>query len=129
MIALAVLLTGLLFGGMTFYSFAFAGFLFRHASPEEAGRLLRLAFPAFYLATIVTAGLAALAAFAIDRTAALLLFAVVLTTIPARQALMPAINCATDTGAKARFAWLHGASVALGLAQIAAAGWALLRLA
>ena len=28
MTALAVLLTGLLFGGMTFYSFAFAGFLF-----------------------------------------------------------------------------------------------------
>jgi hypothetical protein len=40
---------------------------------------------------------------------------------------MPAINRATDTGAKSRFKWLHGLSVCITLAHIALAGVALAR--
>ena len=52
---------------------------------------------------------------------------IALTTIPNRQILMPAINRATDAGAKTRFKWLHGASVLVTLAHIGLAGYALTR--
>jgi hypothetical protein len=35
----------------------------------------------------------------------------------------PAIDRATDAGARRRFAWLHGASVAPTLAQLASLAW------
>jgi hypothetical protein len=41
---------------------------------------------------------------------------------------MPAINRASDTGARARFNALHGLSVAITLAHIALAGVVLVRL-
>ena len=53
------------------------------------------------------------------------LAAVAVTGLLARQILMPAINRATDTGAKARFRWLHGLSVLITLAHIVVAGWVL----
>jgi hypothetical protein len=40
---------------------------------------------------------------------------------------MPAINTATDTGAKTRFQWLHGASVLITLAHIGVTGLVLTR--
>jgi hypothetical protein len=42
---------------------------------------------------------------------------------------MPAINRATDTGARARFKALHGLSVVITLAHIALAGYVLARMA
>ena len=41
---------------------------------------------------------------------------------------MPAINRATDSGQRQRFKWLHGVSVLITLAHIAAAGAVLVRL-
>ncbi len=38
---------------------------------------------------------------------------------------MPAINRATDAGLHRRFKWLHGLSVVITLAHIAAVGWIL----
>ncbi|MFD1341947.1 DUF4149 domain-containing protein [Litorisediminicola beolgyonensis] len=127
MTALALLLTAALFGGMLLYSFGFAAFLFRHMPKDEAGRLLRRAFPVYYLLVIAVASTAALLRLPADPTSAALLAAVALTTIPARQVLMPQINAASDAGDRRRFGWLHGASVALGLLQIAATAIALLR--
>ncbi|SLN40567.1 hypothetical protein ROJ8625_01916 [Roseivivax jejudonensis] len=127
MTALALLATGLLFGGMVLYSFGFAAFLLKNAEAAEAGRLLRAAFPQFYLFVIVAGAAAALLRLPSDGVGALLLGIVAVTTVPARQTLMPAINAASDAGASARFKWLHGASVALGLVQIVLVGWALLR--
>ena len=75
------------------------------------------------------AAAAAVAAFAIDRMAAAWLLAIAVTTVPARQVLMPAINRATDAGAKARFARLHGLSVVVTLLHIAIAGMVVVRLA
>ncbi|MGP9821994.1 DUF4149 domain-containing protein [Salinarimonas sp. NSM] len=125
---LALLVLALLFGGMVLYSFGFAAFLFTALPPETAGPTIRKAFPHFYLFVIGTAALAALLLWSIDPLAAGLMAAVSATTVPTRQILMPAINAATDSGARSRFARLHGLSVAITLAHIAAAGWALTRL-
>ncbi|WP_349370505.1 DUF4149 domain-containing protein [Salinarimonas sp.] len=126
---LALLTLALLFGGMVLYSFGFAAFLFTALPPETAGPTIRKAFPLFYLFVIATAAVAALLLWPLDPLAAALMAVVAATTVPTRQVLMPAINAATDSGAKARFARLHGLSVAVTLAHIAAAGYALTRLA
>lgn len=128
MIQLAALLTtALLFGGMVLYSFGFAAFLFTTLPGPLAGTTLRRAFPHFYLFVLVTAGVGAALLWPVDPTGAAWLAAVAVTTLPTRQLLMPAINNATDTGAKKRFKVLHSASVFITLAHIAAAGWVLSR--
>ena len=48
-------------------------------------------------------------------------------TVPARQALMPALNRATAAGATARRAPLHGLSGMVALASVGIAGYALAR--
>ena len=126
--SLAVLFTALLFGGMTLYSFGFAAFVFSALPAQTAGVLLRRAFPWFYAFVIVTATIAAILWWPQDATYAALMAAVAITTIPARQLLMPAINRATDAGQRTRFKWLHGFSVMLTLGQIAAVGWLVARL-
>jgi hypothetical protein len=68
------------------------------------------------------------ASFGTDRLAGLLLGTIVASTLYARQVLMHQINAATDRGDKAAFARLHGLSVAIQIAQIGLAVWALLRL-
>ena len=125
---IALLLTAFLFGGMMLYSFGFAAFLFSNLPAPEAGTILRKAFPVFYLWCIAVAVVAAGVLFFLDSTSALLMAVVAITTVPARQNLMPAINAATDAGDKNRFKVLHGASVLLGLAQIAAVAYVLTRL-
>ena len=123
----ALLLTAFLFGGMLLYSFGFAAFVFT-LQAEQAGRLLREAFPHFYAWCIVTSVAAALSFYFVDPLSAGILFFVAVTTIPARQMLMPAINSATDSGNKSQFNVLHSASVTLTLLQIGAVGYCLTRL-
>ena len=124
----ALLLTAFLFGGMLLYSFGFAAFVFTTLQAEQAGRLLREAFPHFYAWCIVTSAAAALSFYFVDPLSAGILFFVAVTTIPARQMLMPAINSATDSGNKSQFNVLHSASVTLTLLQIGAVGYCLTRL-
>lgn len=124
----AILVTALLFGGMTLYSFGFAAFLFKALSAPVAGATLRLAFPWFYLFVVATATLAAVLWWSHDTAAAAVMVAVALSTIPVRQLLMPAINRATDSGDRLGFKWLHGASVLVTLSHIAVTGWVLARL-
>lgn len=124
---LALLVVALLFGGMTLYSFGFAAFLFTALPGPVAGSALRRAFPHFYLFVLVTAALAALLVCSHDSTSALWLAGIVVTTAPARQLLMPAINTATDTGAKTRFKVLHSVSVLISVAHIVIAGYVLVR--
>jgi hypothetical protein len=95
---------------------------------ETAGLALRRAFPLFYLFVIVTAVLASAFLWSHDVLASALMALVAITTVPARQALMPAINRATDNGQRRHFKWLHGLSVLITLAHIAAAGFVLVRL-
>jgi hypothetical protein len=126
---LALLTLALLFGGMVLYSFGFAAFLFTALPAETAGPTIRRAFPHFYLFVIAVSALAAALLWPIDPLAAALMALVAVTTVPTRQVLMPAINAATDSGAKRRFARLHGLSVAVTLAHIAATGYAISRFA
>lgn len=126
-LAAAMIAAALLFGGMVLYSFGFAAFLFTNMPADDAGGLLRRAFPWFYLWVIVTAFVAALLQLGGDPVSLALLTAVALTTIPTRQILMPAINAATDAGNRRRFNRLHGLSVVITLAHIAAVGVVLVR--
>ena len=123
----AMLLSSLLFGGMVLFSFGFALFVLKHLPAAVARPLIRQAFPHYYRLVIVVAGLAALAAAPLDRVTASLLAAIALSTILARQVLMPAVNAATDRGDKKRFGQLHGVSVLIQLAQIGAGVICLLR--
>lgn len=122
---LAILSTALLFGGMTLYSFGFAAFLFSALPAPTAGQVLRQAFPWFYGFVIVTASMAASFWWFTAPVPAMLLVAVALTALLARQVLMPAINAATDSGQRQRFKWLHGLSVVITLGHIAATIWLL----
>jgi hypothetical protein len=126
--SLAILVTALLIGGMTLYSFGFAAFLFRALPAPFARATLRLAFPRFYLFFVATATLATLLWWSHDAVAAAVMATVALSTIPMRQLLMPAINRATDSDDRMRFKWLHGASVLVSLSHIAASVWLLVGL-
>lgn len=129
MTTLALLATALLFGGMLLYSFGFAAFLLNALPPEVARATIRAAFPHFYLFVIGVAAVAAVFLWSFDPFGAGLLALIAFTTMPARQVLMPAINQATDAGAKARFKRLHGLSVLITLAHIGVAGYVLVRFA
>lgn len=125
---IALLFTALLFGGMVLYSFGFAAFVFKALPADVAGPLIRRAFPLFYLFVFASSAVAAAVALAFDPVSSAMLVAVAVTTIVARQVLMPAINTATDQGAKTRFSVLHSLSVFVTLAHICAAAVVLVRL-
>lgn len=127
MMTLSLLLTALLFGGMILYSFGFAAFVFAALPADLAGQTLRRAFPHFYLLVMITAAAAAVAILQHDRLSATLLGVIAVTTWPTRQFLMPAINAATNRGAKSRFKLLHGLSVIITLVHIGMAGVVLAR--
>ena len=125
MLTAALLVTALLFGGMVLYSFGFAAFVFSALPMETAGPTISRAFPHFYIFVIATASVAALLIWPLAPSLSLALAAIAVTGLPARQILMPAINRATDTGAKARFKWLHVLSVLITLSHIGLSGWVL----
>lgn len=117
-----------LFGGMLLFSASFAAFLFKYLPPADARMLIRKAFPSFYLFVIFSSGLAAALSVSSDTFIAALMATVMLTTLPARQLLMPAINRATDSGQRKRFMWLHGFSVFLTLGHMVVAAVALVHM-
>ncbi len=129
----ALLATATLFGGMTLYSFGFAPLLFSEMRAEAAGRLLRKAFPWYYLFIIAVAVLGAGLLWPVDRLSVTLLAATAIIGLIARQILMPMINAARDewtngaASAKRKFDLLHGLSVALNMVQMALVAWALIR--
>jgi hypothetical protein len=125
--SVALLTTALLFGAMVLYAFGFAAFLFAALPGPVASTTLRRAFPHFYLFVLITATAAAALCWPTDPSGAALLASIALTTLPTRQLLMPAINTATDTGAKTRFKVLHSLSVLITLAHIGVAGFVLTR--
>lgn len=124
----ALLATAWLFGGMLLFSAGFAAFLFKALPVPEARSLIRKAFPPFYLFVLGLAAVAAALCWPVDRRGAAVLALIALTAVPTRQVLMPAINTATDRGDRQRFVQLHGVSVGVTLAHIAAAAVVLVRL-
>lgn len=128
MTAFALLTAALLFGGMTFFSFGFAPVLFKQLPMEQVRPLLRGTFPYYYLAVIGMSALAAAATLVVSSLAAMLLTVILVSTVYARQILMPQINAATDRDDQAMFKRLHGLSVVIQLAQIVLAAWAVVLL-
>ena len=133
MVLIALFAAAALFGGMLLYSFGFAPLVFSKLPVAEASRLLREAFPFYYLFVIGTALVAGLALLAVDSLSAWLMFVTLVIGVAARQLLMPAINRASDAraagdaAAGGRFKRLHGISVALNFVQLAAVGVVLAR--
>ena len=125
----ALLFTSLLFGGTVLYSFGFAAFVFNALPAQTAGPLIRRAFPHFYVFVMATSAFAAVLLLWSDPVSSTMLGAVAVTTVLARQVLMPAINDATDAGDKNRFRVLHSLSVLISSGHIIAAGIVILRLA
>ena len=126
--AAAILAVGLLFGGMTLFSAGFAAILFVSLPVDDARRVIRRAFPPFYVWVVLTSAVAGILLWSIDRFSAWLMLAVAISTIPNRQILMPAINAASDAGDKGGFARLHGLSVVITLIHILASAVVLVRL-
>ncbi|MFK7745902.1 MAG: DUF4149 domain-containing protein [Roseobacter sp.] len=129
MFEIALLTTALMFGGSVLYAFGFAAFVFTALPADTAGPLIRRAFPHFYLFVLITSVLAGVLVVSTDYLSAVVLSAIAVTTLLARQVLMPAINAATDQRNKKRFKILHTLSVAITLAHIVAAALIILRLA
>lgn len=128
MLEISLLLTALLFGGMTLYSFGFAAFVFSALPATTAGPLIRKAFPHFYLFVFGASVVAACLSAFFDLVSALILATIASTTVVARQMLMPAINAASDQGNKGRFKVLHTLSVLITLMHIAGAAVVIVRL-
>jgi len=121
-----LLLTAFLFGAMVLYSFGFAAFLFTSLPADQAGALIRKAFPHFYTGCVVLAAAASIAFYFVNNIGGAVALAVIaITAIPARQSLMPAINAATDAGNRRMFNVLHSLSVLLTLGHIGLAAYAL----
>ncbi len=125
----SLLVVACLFGGMFLFSASFAAFLFRYLPAEDARMLIRKAFPPFYLFVIVSSGLAMVLSWQADSFSAAWMTFVMVTTVGARQLLMPAINRATDSGNRKRFVWLHGFSVLLTLGHTVLAAVVLVHMA
>lgn len=124
----AILITALLFDGMTLYSLGFASFLFKSLPEEAAGPLLRRAFPHFYVFVILCSLASAALVASLDTISAILLSLIAATALLARQILMPAINAASDAADRVRFGVLHTGSVLVTLAHIVGSAAVIVRL-
>lgn len=128
MTIIALLATSLLFGGMTLYSFGFAPLVFSALPMDVAGKLLRYAFPFYYLFVIAIAMVASLALLQIDYVSAGLMAAVAGGGLFSRQFLMELINFFKDRGDTNSFNRAHFLSVAINMAQLLALIFVLVRL-
>lgn len=128
MTTFALLMTAMLFGGMTFFSFGFAPVLFKQLPMDKVRPLLRGTFPYYYLAVIGMSAVATASAMVVSGRATIALSVILVSTIYARQILMSQINAATDRDDKIMFKRLHGLSVVIQLVQIGLAAWAVVLL-
>lgn len=128
MTTFALLMTAMLFGGMTFFSFGFAPVLFKQLPMDKVRPLLRGTFPYYYLAVIGMSAVATAAVLAVSGRATIVLGVILIATIYARQILMPQINAATDRDDQPMFKRLHGLSVVIQIIQIGLAAWAVVLL-
>ena len=126
--SLALLMTAILLGGMTFFSFGFAPVLFKLLPMAQVRPILRGTFPYYYAVVIaLTIGATVVAGF-VNLAACALLAIIAVSTLYARQVLMLQINAAADAEDKKAFGRLHGLSVVIQLIQLVLCAWALLLL-
>ena len=130
--AIALYATALLFGAMLFFSFALTPAIFAKLEREQAARTVRALFPVYYLVIIICGAVGALTlALQEQPVAAALLALVAGFAVLVRQVVIPRLDAlreaktAGDAAAMRQFKRLHGLSMAVNLAQIAAAAAAL----
>ncbi|TAD88495.1 MAG: DUF4149 domain-containing protein [Alphaproteobacteria bacterium] len=123
---LADLATALTLGGMVFFSVVIAPTVFTALEAATAARFIRRLFPNYYAFVAATALVAGLAFLPHAPVLAAVMLAVAVSTLAARQILMPRINAARDQGlagdaaANHRFERGHRLSVALNAIQLLA---------
>ena len=123
---LGLVLTGMLFGAMGFFSFVIAPLTFGLLPAEHAGKFVRGLFPWYYLVSLILAFLAGAALVGSRPTEAAILFAIALGAAISRQVLMPRINDhrdaakAGDEKAEKIFDRLHKITVYINVAQLVA---------
>ena len=114
---LSLLASATLFGGMILFSFGFAPLVFKTLDVGEAGRMLRQAFPWYYLFVLAIAALGAALLFSVDQSSSLVMVTIASIALYTRQGLMPQINSARDQQvggnlvSSKRFRRLHGVAV------------------
>lgn len=125
--ALALYATASLFGAMLFFSFAVTPVVFATLEAAQASRLIRALFPVYYLVIILCGAVAAVTLAVGQRPLPAAAMALVAgLAVLTRQLLIPQLDAlrpgreAGDATATRRFRLLHGASMALNLAQILA---------
>ena len=110
---------------MLFYSIVIAANVHKTLDKDNAGKLLRVLFPSYFLTTAILS-LIALIFSLTEREfiVTIFLFLVFLGSIISRQYLVPRINSerdlqlSGDANSKKNFAKLHSLSVSINLAQI-----------
>tara|TARA_B100001250_G_scaffold142911_1_gene122288 strand:- start:1535 stop:1900 length:366 start_codon:yes stop_codon:yes gene_type:complete len=110
---------------MLFYSLFIAVNVHKTLDKQNAGKLLRVLFPSYFLTTAVLSLLALISSLLVDKILdTILLSLVFLGSIISRQYLVPKINKERDLqisgekNSKKNFAKLHGFSVFINLAQV-----------
>lgn len=130
---LALFSTAILFGGMTLYSFGFAPLIFHALGQAEAGKVLRIAFPWYYLFIIMSSIFCGVLLITSRPDCSMIMLGIALIAIYTRQVLIKKINQARDNQLASastsgrRFALLHSFSVALNFLQLIATGYVLSR--
>ena len=110
---------------MLFYSIVIAANVHKTLDKDNAGKLLRVLFPSYFLTTAILS-LIALIFSIIEKSFinTILLFLILLGSIVSRQYLVPKINAERDLqisgniSSKKNFAKLHTLSVSINLLQI-----------
>ncbi len=122
---MTVLILGMMIGFMIFFPLVIAPTIFRTLSEEQAGKILRIFFPKYYLFGIVLSviGLGS-SYYQADNISLLSFIFLFITFTYSRQILMPAINKAKDDFsekneiAKLQFNRLHMFSVLINFIQL-----------
>ena len=120
-----VLILGMMIGFMIFFPLVIAPTIFRTLSEEQAGKILRIFFPKYYLFGIILSviGLGS-SYYQADNISLLSFIFLFITFTYSRQILMPAINKAKDDFsekneiAKLQFNRLHMFSVLINFIQL-----------
>jgi hypothetical protein len=125
--AVALYATAILLGAMLFFSFAMTPVIFARLEPEQASRTVRALFPVYYLVIIMCGAVGALTLAVDEHPVPSSLLAIVAGfAVLTRQFVIPRLDAlraaktAGDAAAVRQFKRLHGLSVAVNLAQIAA---------
>jgi len=122
---LTVLILGMMIGFMIFFPLVIAPTIFRTLSEEQAGKILRIFFPKYYLFGIVLSVIGlGFSYYQADNISLLSFIFLFITFTFSRQILMPAINKAKDDFsekneiAKLQFNRLHMFSVLINFIQL-----------